>query len=471
MKLRAAHALLPAGWARDVLIEIDSGGRIAKLVSETNKLVSDTNFQDAKQEIVSDTISGFVVPGMANVHSHAFQRAMAGAAEARTHPSDSFWTWRELMYRFAARLTPEQMQDVAAHLYVEMLKAGYTAVAEFHYLHHDVNGAAYEDPAEMSHRLIAAAMDAGMAITHLPVLYAFGGFGGKPPTGQQKRFVLTAEGYEALLSGLDDWYAETPQVRIGAAFHSLRAVDAALMRATLAALDGIDATAPIHIHVAEQRREVEECIAWSGKRPVQWLFDNVPVDERWCLVHATHVDGAELGRLAASGAIAGLCPTTEANLGDGVFPAADYLGSRAPGRFGIGSDSHIAVGVAEELRLLEYGQRLLSGRRSVLASDACASPGERLYREAAAGGARALGLRGGAIAAGQRADLVVLDPEHPALWNKSPAQALDAWIFAGDAGCVRDVMVGGEWRIRHRHHAAEEELAARFRTAQARLME
>ena len=459
MKLLAAHALLPEGWAAEVLIDIDGAGRIVAVRPAP-----------AAGERAFERLDGFVVPGMANLHSHAFQRAMAGLAEARTSATDSFWTWRDLMYRFAARITPEQVHDIAAHLYVEMLKAGFTAVAEFHYLHHDAGGARFADPGETSHRLIAAAAEAGIAILHLPVLYAHGGFGAKPPAEGQARFVMGADEYEALLRALHERYWRAPDVVIGCAFHSLRAVDPPLMRATLAALERIDAAAPIHIHVAEQRAEVEECLAWSGARPVQWLLDNAAIDRRWCLVHATHLDAAEVARLAASGAVAGLCPTTEANLGDGLFPAESYLGGESPGRFGIGTDSHVEVGVAGELRMLEYGQRLALRRRAVLATAARPSPGRRVYEDAARGGAAALGLEAGRIVAGARADLVVLDPGRAPLWNKAPAEALDAWIFAGGHECVRDVMVGGAWRIRERRHPREAELAAAFRAAQAALL-
>lgn len=458
MRILVAHALLPNGWAANVAIDIEDG------VIKTVECDTDVPRTEGTQTYP------LIIPGIANLHSHAFQRAMAGLTEARTQGSDSFWTWRDLMYRFAARITPERMGDIAAYLYVEMLKAGYTSVAEFHYLHRDVDGAAYQDPAEMSRRLIAAAGDAGIAITYLPVLYAYGGFDAQPATSGQSRFILSGPEYETLLAQLVDMHGNTRDVRIGAAFHSLRAVDPRLLASTLAWLDGIDARAPIHIHIAEQQAEVEACLAWSGARPVQWLLDHAPVDARWCLVHATHLDAAESKRLAASGAVAGLCPTTEANLGDGIFPAAAFLNGANPGRIGIGSDSHVSVSVAEELRLLEYGQRLTRGSRATLASDATHSPGERLHVATSNGGAQALGIEAGRIASGCRADLVVLDSEHPALWNKAPAQALDAWIFAGDNACVRDVMVGGEWRVRARRHAQEADLARRFRNAQAALL-
>jgi len=458
MKLHADAALLPQGWARDVAIEIGADGRISSTTA------------GAAGDATAERIEGFVLPGMPNLHSHAFQRAMAGLAEARTHPEDSFWTWRELMYRFASRITPRQMHDVAAWLYVEMLKAGFTSVAEFHYVHHDAGGKRFGDAAEMSHRIVAAAQGAGIALTHLPVLYQYGGFNAKSPRPGQERFILSPGDHLRLVESLHGQYAATPGVRIGAAFHSLRAVDPGAIAAGAHALRVLDASLPLHIHIAEQEREVEECVAWSGERPVQWLLEHVRPDARWCLVHATHLDASELAGLAASGAVAGLCPSTEANLGDGVFPAEPYLADPKPGAFGIGSDSHVEVSVASELRLLEYGQRLVRGRRAVLASHAHASPGERLYADAAAGGARALGIEAGRIASGCRADLVVLDPQHRALWNKEPVRALDAWIFAGDNGCVRDVMVGGTWRIRDRRHDAEDDLARRYRAAQAALV-
>ncbi len=459
MRLHARDALLPEGWARDVQIEVDHAGFITSVSA------------NAPQAADAERLDGFVIPGIANVHSHAFQRAMAGFTEARTHPTDTFWTWRALMYAFAAKITPDQMQDIASHVYIEMLKAGYTGVAEFHYMHRDSSGKAYADPAEMSHRMIAAAQATGIAIAHLPVLYRYGGFGGTPPEPGQERFVQSNREFAALMEALHARYRFAAGVRIGAAFHSLRAVDAQAMREALAALDGLDRTSPIHIHIAEQTREVADCLAWSGRRPVDWLLDNAPVDERWCLVHATQLDAGEVARLAASGAVAGICPSTEANLGDGFFPAIDYLGAATPGRIAIGGDSHAEVSVAEELKILEYGQRLISHRRAALASEAEPSPGQRMFVAAASGGAQCLGMKGGRIEGGFRADLVVLDPEHAALWNKQASQALDAWIFAGDSRCVRDVMVGGAWRIRGGRHAGEAEAAQRFRATQAALID
>ena len=456
MKLLAERALLPNGWAERVLIETDAGGRIVSVTPETQR------------EPGMESVRGFTVPGMPNVHSHAFQRAMAGLTELRLHTSDSFWTWRDTMYRFAAKIDPTQMQAIATHLYVEMLKAGFTSVAEFHYLHHDMSGKPYADRAEMSHRLIASARVAGIAITHLPVLYGYGGFGAQPPTEGQRRFVNSADNFVALLESLDIQYRDSPNVRLGAAFHSLRAVDASMMRNVQDALARLDPTAPLHIHVAEQMNEVEECTRWTGQRPLEWLLDNIMVDERWCIVHATHIEDREVLRLANSGAVAGLCPTTEANLGDGVFPAPGFLS--ASGRFGIGTDSHVVVSVVEELRLLEYGQRLMGHQRAILASDDEPSPGRRMHVAATAGGARALGIHAGRIMPGCRADLVALDSDHRVFWNTEPAKILDAWIFSGDLKCVRDVMVGGHWHIRDGRHALDDDIAAACRSALTTLL-
>ncbi len=455
MRLHAPCARLPDGWANDVLLDIDANGRIATITPDTPAP------PDAER------VAGPLLPGMPNLHSHAFQRAFAGFSErCGSGGEDSFWTWRQVMYDFVARVTPEQAEAIAAWLYMEMLKSGYTAVGEFHYLHHDADGRHYSDIAEMSERVIAAAHATGIAITHLPVVYANGGFGGQPPGGAQRRFVNDDESLARLLQVLFQRHRDTPGVRIGIAPHSLRAVTPELLRDALSILHAHDAGAPVHLHIAEQTREVDECIAWCGRRPLRWLLDEVGVDARWCLVHATHIDDGETADLAASGAIAGICPTTEGNLGDGLFPALPYLG--AGGRFGIGSDSHISVSPIEELRLFEYGQRLLHRRRALLGVDA-GNPhaGAGLWLSAAAGGAQALGRATGAIAPGLHADLLVLDPETPTLYAKNGDFLLDAMVFAGNVNPVRDVMVGGQWRVRNRHHPHEEALLPRFRAAQA----
>ncbi|HYH22830.1 MAG TPA: formimidoylglutamate deiminase [Azospirillum sp.] len=434
----AEQALLPEGWAEAVRITIGPDGAITAVEPGAAP-------QDAERA------AGPVVPGMPNLHSHAFQRAMAGLAERAGPEEDSFWTWREAMYRCVASLRPDHVQAIARQLYMEMLKAGYTSVAEFHYLHKDAAGRAYADPAEMAHRVAAAADDTGIGLVLLPVLYRHGGFGGQPAGEGQRRFTLTPDAYLDLLAAID------PRVTAGIAFHSLRAVSGDDMAAVLA---GVDPARPVHIHVAEQRREVEDCRAWSGATPIDWLFDHVEVTARWCLVHATHAGEGELARMAASGAVAGLCPTTEANLGDGLFPARRFL--ELGGRFGVGSDSHVTVSPSDELRWLEYGRRLADERRNRLSGKARPSVGGFLWDAALAGGAAALGLPAGRIAAGARADLVVLDGGHPLLAGMRGDAVLDRWLFAGDARMVRDVMAGGVWRVRDGHHAGEAEAARGF---------
>ena len=346
---------------------------------------------------------------MPNLHSHAFQRAMAGLAERKGRADDSFWTWRETMYAFAATVGPDQLRAIAAQLYVEMLKAGYTHVCEFHYLHHQPDGSSYAEPAAMSLALIDAAREAGIGLTLLPVLYMTGGFDGRALTARQRRFGHDVAGYLALLETLRRH--ESTHVRIGVAFHSLRAVPLQAMREVLD--HELSAEGPIHIHIAEQIGEVQDCLATRGARPVEWLFDHAPVDSRWCLVHATHLTEAETLQIAGSGAVAGLCPTTEANLGDGLFPLAAF--QDAGGTLGIGSDSHISVSPVEELRWLEYGQRLSTRHRNIAARHQGDSVGETLWRAALRGGRQAAGLPPDAWQPGSRADMIVLDDTAPLL--------------------------------------------------------
>jgi len=443
-KYYARDVLLPTGWAREVRISVE-GGNIAAV--ETGV--------DAKG---AERLAGPVLPGMANLHSHAFQRAMAGLTEVRAHfgngAHDDFWSWRELMYQFMERLTPEQSQAIATHLYIEMLKHGYTAVAEFHYVH---------DPDEMLDRHLHAAQDTGIAITVLPALYRWAGFGKKPLEPRQARFTSSVR---SILDALARLRAkQSADVRLGVAPHSLRAVDAESLKELIGA---INPGTPIHIHAAEQTREVEECTLATGKRPVEWLLENCPVDGRWCMVHATHLQPTELAALAASGAVAGLCPTTEANLGDGIFPLLGYRG--ASGRWGIGGDSHVSRDPAEELRTLEYVQRLVVRRRNLNISAASAAVGTTLWLEAAAGGAQALGRAMGAIAPGKRADLVVLDGEQADLAARRGDAIANALVFSGATDLVRDVMVAGRWAVRERHHALEQKAAARYARAVADLI-
>ena len=442
-RLFAPLALLPDGWHADVGLDLDAGGSLSGVT------VGDT--AEGRERL-----DGPVLPGFPNLHSHAFQRAMAGLAEHRGEdPEDDFWSWRQLMYGLAGTLRPEEIQAIAAQLYVEMIEAGYTAVAEFHYLHHQPDGRPYDDLAELSERVIAASKEAGIGLTHLPVLYVAGGFGSKPATEGQRRFLNPPDRFLRLVEMLRSRHRDA--VTTGIAPHSLRAVPP---EALATVVGGIDAATPIHIHIAEQTGEVEQCLAWSGQRPVEWLLSHAPVDGRWCLVHATHMSAEETRQAAASGAIAGLCPTTEANLGDGFFPAEDWLAAR--GTFGIGSDSHISVSPIEELRWLEYGRRLVARRRNRLTSKAGA---RALYLAALAGGAAACGRDIGRIAPGARADLVILYPEAPALAELPSDRLLDALLFAGNANPVKHVMVGGCWRVRDARHLDREAIFGRYRRA------
>ena len=449
--LFAPHALLPEGWAADVLLAWDEHGLLNTVQSGS---AAPAGVQRA---------AGIVVPGLANLHSHAFQRAFAGLTEYRGDAADSFWTWRERMYRFALAASPDELEDIATWLYVEMLCAGYTSVCEFHYLHRDPQGRAYADPAEMSRRIAAAARRAGIGLTLLPVLYQHSGFGGAAPRDDQRRFLL----------GVDEWLALATRlrgdgVRIGAAPHSLRAVGPAALHELLAGLHGVDASAPVHIHIAEQMQEVSDCLAWSGTRPVQWLFDHADVDSRWCLVHATHLDPAEKAALAQSHAVAGLCPSTEANLGDGIFDLAAHAAEG--GRWGIGSDSHATVDAAEELRLLEYTQRLALQRRNVLADSRHAQVADALWCRATAGGAHAAARPVAGLAAGQQADFVVLAD---ALFDGlSPSQQLAGHVFASHGRrALRDVWVAGRRVVNNGRHPQADTALPRFVKARDRLLQ
>jgi formimidoylglutamate deiminase len=382
---------------------------------------------------------------------------MAGLAEVAGNPNDSFWTWRELMYRLVGQLGPEQIEVIARQLYIEMLKAGYTSVAEFHYVHHDPQGRPYADPAELALRISQAALDAGIGLTLLPVLYSHSGFGGQPANQGQRRFIHSSDSYLALQQRLQPLLEQRPAQRLGLCFHSLRAVTPQQIEAVLAA-DNSDS--PIHIHIAEQQQEVDDCLAWSGRRPLQWLYEHVPVDQRWCLVHATHAQADEVSLMARSGAVAGLCPSTEANLGDGIFPAVDFLAQG--GRLGIGSDSHVSVNMSEELRWLEYGQRLRDQRRNRLYRSDQPLIGRSLYDAALAGGAQALGQPVGVLALGKRADWLVLDGDDPYIATASDDALLGRWLFAGSQRQIRDVMVGGRWVVRDGQHAGDLESTRTF---------
>ncbi|HET7844520.1 MAG TPA: formimidoylglutamate deiminase [Xanthomonadales bacterium] len=445
-KLHFDRAWLPGGWAKGVELEVDASGDIVGV---------------ARVDRVDPGLraGGTVLPGMPNLHSHAFQRAMAGLAEHAAQADDSFWTWRETMYRFAGALDPDGVQAIAAQLHVDLLRHGYTAVCEFHYLHHGPDGHAYRPATAMSDALVAAAGESGIGMTLLPALYMTGGLDGRALAARQRRFRHDVDGFTALVRTLRT--RESPQLAVGIALHSLRAVPADAMAALLD--DAIAEHGPVHVHIAEQVAEVEDCRRARGARPVEWLLDNADVDPRWCLVHATHVTRGELRGIAKAGAVAGLCPTTEANLGDGLFPLQRFL--ELGGAFGIGSDSHVGVSPLEELRWLEYGQRLASLRRNIACSARETSVGATLFRDALVGGAQASGRRIGALAPGHRADLVVVDDALPAFAGKPESRLLDTLVFAGNDNPVRDVMVGGEWVVRDGRHRDQDRIAARYARA------
>lgn len=451
MKLFARDALLPTGWARDVVVAVGTDGSIQTVD------VAFTAPADAEH------VQGPLIPGMPNVHSHAFQRALAGLTERGGPSADNFWTWRTEMYRFLERIGPEEQEAIAAQLYLELLQSGYTSVGEFHYLHHDPLGRPYANPIEMAERIRAAAAATGIGLTLLPVFYAHSDFGGAAPLPAQRRFIHDIDGFLRFAAQL----ANEKGHALGIAPHSLRAVLPSELSEIVAFANATLDGAPIHIHASEQRKEVDDCVAWSGARPVEWLLAHTEVDARWCIVHATHMATDEARSLAASGAVVGLCPSTEADLGDGIFPAPAFLA--AGGRLGIGGDSHVGVDPFLELRLLESAQRLSLQKRNVLVHTG-ESSGATLYQTALAGGARAVAQPVGAIAPGHRADLVVLNSDEPALVEHAAKDVLDAAIFGPGKRIVRDVMVAGRWVVGEGHHADEEAILTRYRQTLKRLL-
>jgi formimidoylglutamate deiminase len=440
--IHAACALTPEGWRADVRLTIEAG-RFASVEAGVAAR------PDAERHAVA-------LPGMPNVHSHAFQRGMAGRAEVRGRSLDSFWTWRDLMYRFALTMTPDQVQAVASQLYVEMLEAGFTRVGEFHYLHHDRDGRPYASIAEMAMRIAAAAGETGIGLTLLPVFYAHSNFGARPPTSGQRRFISDLDGFARLLEGCRAAVKNLDEANVGVAPHSLRAV----APGELAAVCAMAGDGPIHIHIAEQVKEVEDCLAWSGARPVAWLIDNGDVDARWCLIHATHMNARETESLARTRAVAGLCPLTEADLGDGVFNGAAFVDHG--GRFGIGSDSNVRIGVADELRQLEYAQRLVHRARNVMAV-AGGSTGRALFDGALRGGGAALRADGGGLAPGALANLVTLDATHPGLAGCAGDGLLDAWIFGAVKAAIDCVWVHGRKLVEGGGHRRRDAIGSRFR--------
>lgn len=469
-KYYAKNILLSDGWATDKTLTIE-GGIITAITS--GKEASGRNIsgkEASSKESSTIELSGAVIPGMVNCHSHAFQRAFAGFSEQGSEGQDSFWTWRKIMYTFLAQLTQDDAQVIAQQLYIEMLKMGYTRVAEFHYLHHDIDGSTYSQKqpenqsqdklATMAHAIFKAAQNSGIGLTMLPVLYQYAGFGQQTPNEGQKRFINSTVQFNQLVSDCFALTKEYPNTNIGIAPHSLRAVDKESMTKAVEHVRSLDNKAPIHIHIAEQQQEVTDCLQHYSKRPVQWLLDNVKLDEHWCLIHATHINEREQQGIVANKAIAGICPTTEANLGDGIFPTTEFLALN--GTFAIGSDSHISVNPIEELRWLEYAQRLTKQQRAILASPETVSVGQNLWHKAAMGGAQSTNSNTGALAVGKQADLLVLDEKQTALFANKNSHLLDSIIFASQKNTVRDVMVNGHWVVENGKHAHEQSSADNF---------
>lgn len=448
--LHFASALLPSGWADDVQLTV------------TDQIISKVTAGVAAGS--GDERHKLAVPGIASLHSHAFQRGMAGLAEIRGSSADTFWTWRETMYRFALDMTPEDTEAVATLLYAEMLEQGYTRVGEFHYLHHDHDGAPYANPAEMAARIVRAAEITGIGLTMLPSFYAHHSFGGIAPHAGQRRFICSIDQFADLVAATRQAASQLPGANVGIAPHSLRAVTPD----ELAAILPLAASGPVHIHAAEQVKEVEECIAWSGRRPVEWLLEHAPVDRRWCFIHATHTLAPEVTALARSDAVAGLCPVTEASLGDGVFPTREFL--EAGGRFGIGTDSNVLVGVTDELRQLEYGQRLKHRERNVLSGGPGISTGRTLFDAALAGGTQALAQPVTGLQPGARADIVTLDTTHPSLAGRRGDSVLDGWIFAAGSGAVACVWAGGDKVVEGGRHRLRETARDAFNRTVQRLV-
>lgn len=450
MKLYAENILLTdkdnhSAWHQNKTLHIENG------------IITDiTDGCNARAE----RANGAIIPGMINCHSHAFQRGFAGFSEQGSDSQDSFWTWRKIMYQFLDNIRCEQAQVIAQQLYIEMLKAGYTRVAEFHYLHHQQSGENHQSLGAMANAIFNAAKYSGIGLTMLPVMYRFSGFGSQAPTSGQKRFINSVEQFNQLVTDCFESAKQSDNANVGIAPHSLRAVDKESLTSAVNHVRSLDTKAPIHIHISEQMQEVNDCVDHYGKRPVQWLLDNMALDQHWCLIHATHIDDKEIAGIIASKAIAGICPTTEANLGDGIFPTTEFMSQG--GQVAIGSDSHISVSAIEELRLLEYAQRLVKQQRAILANNNTPSVGQNLWQHAARSGALSTSSNTGSLGIGKQADLIVLDGNKTRLFANQNKHLLDSMIFASQDSPIQDVMVNGVWQIKNRKHDHEVEVSNQF---------
>jgi len=442
--IHARNALTAEGWRADVVISIGADGRISS--------VSDDND-------IADHRLDLVLPAPVNLHSHAFQRAMAGLTEARgPDPRDSFWTWRKLMYQFLDQLTPEQVEVIAAQAFMEMAEAGFAAVAEFHYLHHGINGQPYDHLGELTDRIAAAAQAVGLGLTHLPVLYEFGGCDRRALVGGQRRFGNEFERYACLFEDAQNTISKgPPDWNIGVAPHSLRAVDEDGLACALELANG----RPFHMHLAEQVAEVEEIETFRGKRPVEWLLNTHEVDTTWSLIHCTQMTSEETEALAKTRAVVGLCPLTESNLGDGIFNGASFMDSG--GVIGIGSDSNIQISLFDELKTFEYSQRLKERSRAVLATSE-RSTGRVLFDAAVSGGAQAAQRNSGLIAPGHLADLCGISTDNEWVCGRSGDTALDSLIFSGRGNrCVREVWSAGRHIVQEGRHVARDMISDTFK--------
>lgn len=445
----AEQALLPSGWAENVVVSLGLDGRIKDVVTGANP---------AGQRVA------VLLPAPVNLHSHAFQRAMAGMSERRgIEPRDSFWTWRQIMFRFLDALTPDDVEAIAAFVQMEMLEAGYAAVGEFHYLHHQPGGVPYDNPAELSDRIIAAAASTGIGLTHLPVLYQYGGCDRRALAAGQIRFGNDLQGFETLFERAALSIKALPDdAVIGIAPHSLRAVDEVGLKTAV----DLAGDKPLHMHLAEQIPEVEEVLASKGARPVEWLLENQKVEPNWCLIHCTQMTQEETKALALTGAVAGLCPITESSLGDGIFDGVRYM--EQGGRFGFGSDSNIRISLSEELRTFEYSQRLRDRSRATVATSE-KSTGRVLFEGAATGGAQAAGRSAGSIAAGKFADLVALDGNAVDLDGRKGDEVLDTFVFAGDDRMVSEVWSAGRHVVSGGNHVKGDAIRAKYRATMTAL--
>lgn len=446
--IHARRALTPDGWVGNCRVTIHEG----RIVGVTSAPAQD-----------GDTQVDVLLPALSNLHSHTFQRGMAGLTEHRVAGRESFWTWREVMYRFLDHLTPDDIRIIAAQAFVEMQEVGFAAVAEFHYVHHQPGGTPYSDMAELSSQVMAAAGVTGIGLTHLPVLYSYGGAGQQALAGGQLRFGNDVDAFAQLVAVVRGHAAHLPgDTMVGIAPHSLRATCPDDLVRALALAEG----GPVHIHIAEQPAEVEAISAWLGARPVEWLLANAAVGPEWCAIHATHMTAAEVASLAASGAVAGLCPVTEANLGDGPFNGPGWMAGG--GIFGLGTDSNVRISMVEELRTLEYSQRLRDLSRNVMVPHE-GSVGAYLYQAAAKGGAQALGRASGSLAVGQWADLVAIDGDHAALTGLPDQRLLDGLAFAAPDTVVTDLWSAGRHCVTDGRHIARYQVARDFRAVMARL--